>query len=318
MIFLLSSMRSKTFAGVLVCRFFAGLFGGPVLVNIEGTFADMWSAETTNTYYAVLGAASYIGAALGPLIGGFVVAAKGWRWSGYVSLMISFGVFLFGFGVFLFGLGLPESNQREIPRRRAKLQKVILNQPLAQSGVTFIQMFEITVITPAIMLISEPIVLLTTLHLMLNWAVLFSWFIIVPAVLIGVYEFTLQQAGLAFSSAIVGTLLAAVTSIGFEQFIYHRCLKHNKTTMLSLELRLIPAMLGAVLLPASLFWIGWTASPKFHWAIPVVGQPSTFTLPSSWLSHTYPTFSMLIHRLALFLPSPRRLVCVSSSLLSYR
>lgn len=264
LLFLLGSVRSKTFAGILVCRFFAGMFGGPVLVNIEGTFADMWSAETTNTYYAFLGAASYIGAALGPLIGGFVVASKGWRWSGYVSLMISFGVFLFG-------IGLPESNQREIPRRRAKLQKVILNQPPAQSGVTFAQMFKITVITPFIMLFSEPIVLLTTIHLMLNWAVLFSWFIVVPAVLMGVYKFTLQQAGLAFSSAVAGTVLAALTSIGIEQLIYRRCLKHNRLTMLSLEFRLIPAMLGAVLLPASLFWVGWTALPTIHWAVPVVG-----------------------------------------------
>jgi DHA1 family multidrug resistance protein-like MFS transporter len=264
MLFLLGSTRSKTFAGVLVCRFFAGLFGGPVLVNIEGTFADMWSADTTNTYYAFLGAASYIGAALGPLIGGFVVSSKGWRWSGYVSLMISFGVFLFG-------IGMPESNQREIPRRRAKLQKVILNQPPAQSGVTFAQMFKITVITPFVMLFSEPIDMITTLHLMLNWAVLFSWFIIVPAVLMGVYSFTLQQAGLAFSSAIAGTVFAALTSIGIEQFIYRRCLQHNKLTMLSLEFRLIPAMIGAVLLPASLFWVGWTASPTVHWAAPVVG-----------------------------------------------
>lgn len=52
---------------LLVFRFLAGLSGGPVLVLIEGTFADIWSAERTVTYYAFLAPASYLGAALGKL-----------------------------------------------------------------------------------------------------------------------------------------------------------------------------------------------------------------------------------------------------------
>lgn len=65
MLFELGASRSKSFASLVVCRFFAGFTGGPCLVLIEGTFADVWSANTTNTYYAVLGLASYIGAACG-------------------------------------------------------------------------------------------------------------------------------------------------------------------------------------------------------------------------------------------------------------
>lgn len=56
---------ARSFAGLAVCRFLAGLFGGPCLVLIEGTFADVWSAETTNTYYAFLAVAAYIGTAVG-------------------------------------------------------------------------------------------------------------------------------------------------------------------------------------------------------------------------------------------------------------
>ena len=55
----------KTFSGVLGLRFLAGMFGGPCLVLIEGTFADVWSARTTVTYYSFLTLGSYIGAAFG-------------------------------------------------------------------------------------------------------------------------------------------------------------------------------------------------------------------------------------------------------------
>ena len=64
-LFHLGAALSQSFAALAVCRFFAGLTGGPCLVLIEGTFADIWSADTTNTYYAFLGAASYFGAASG-------------------------------------------------------------------------------------------------------------------------------------------------------------------------------------------------------------------------------------------------------------
>ena len=64
-LFVLGASRGKTFAAVTVCRFFAGLFGGPCLVLIEGTFADIWSAAATNTYYSFLASAANIGVSLG-------------------------------------------------------------------------------------------------------------------------------------------------------------------------------------------------------------------------------------------------------------
>lgn len=64
-LFILGAGLSKNFAGVAICRFFAGFFGGPCVVLIEGTFADVWPAHATISYYAVLSLASYIGAAAG-------------------------------------------------------------------------------------------------------------------------------------------------------------------------------------------------------------------------------------------------------------
>jgi MFS family permease len=65
MLFILGASRSKTWSALAACRFFAGFFGGPCLVLIEGTFADVWSADSTNTYYSVLAASANIGAGLG-------------------------------------------------------------------------------------------------------------------------------------------------------------------------------------------------------------------------------------------------------------
>ena len=66
-LFILGASFSRSFAALAVCRFFAGIFGGPCLVLIEGTFADVWSANTTVLYYSFLALASFTGTACGKL-----------------------------------------------------------------------------------------------------------------------------------------------------------------------------------------------------------------------------------------------------------
>lgn len=201
----------------------------------------------------------------GPLIGGFIVGATGWRWTQWVSLMVSLAAFLLGIGV-------PETYQREIPRRRAERLGRAYEETPAQSGVTISQMARITVLSPLKMLVTEPVVIMCSLYLGFNFAIIFQWFITVPAVLNLVYGFTIQQAGLAFIGAIVGSLCAAAMSVVIEQILY-RLHDRNKPHInsMDIEYRLIPAMIGGFGITASLFWIGWTAKPTIGWPSPVIG-----------------------------------------------
>jgi MFS transporter, DHA1 family, multidrug resistance protein len=49
-LFIVGASQSKSYPALAVTRFFAGFFGGPSVVLIEGTFADVWSAQFTSTY----------------------------------------------------------------------------------------------------------------------------------------------------------------------------------------------------------------------------------------------------------------------------
>jgi DHA1 family multidrug resistance protein-like MFS transporter len=249
-IFLIGAGLSQNFAGVAICRFLAGASGGPCLVLIEGTFADIWSAETTNTYYAFLGTAAYVGAGCGPIAGGYIASAFGWRWTQYLSCIVIAAVLLFG-------IGMSETYQREIPRRRARRAGRKFQQEPAQSGVTASQMARVTILDPIRMLFTEPIVGLISVVLIFNFAIVFQWFVTVPAVLASVYGFDLEHIGLAFTTAIVGAILAAACNIAIEQISTGRLMKQHRITMAqSLEYRLVPAMIGQFLVTASLFWIG--------------------------------------------------------------
>lgn len=255
-IFLLSAGFVQTFAGVAILRFLAGLTGGPCLVLIEGTFADIWSAKTTNTYYAFQGTAQFVGTGLGPLIGGYLVDwSQGWRWTQYFSAILCGGVVLFG-------IGMSESYQREIPRRRAKRQGRKLQQEPALSGVTIGEMFRITVLDPIRQVFTEPVVMLCTIFLIFNFAVVLQFFITVPVALGAAPPngpgFSITQVGLAFTTAIAGSGLAALIVIMIDQVMTGMLMKRNVPTFAQIEYRLVPAMIGPLFVTAALFWIGKT------------------------------------------------------------
>jgi DHA1 family multidrug resistance protein-like MFS transporter len=94
----------------------------------------------------------------------------------------------------------------------------------------------------------------------------------VPPVLKLTYGFTLEQAGLAFIAAIAGALLAAASSILIERIAYPREVKKTgNMSMVDIEYRFLPAVVGSVFITTALFWIGWTAKPSVSWASPVIG-----------------------------------------------
>lgn len=188
----------------------------------------------------------------------------GWQWLQWVTLMIALAACLLA-------IGTPETYGREILRARARRNGTNLKLARAESGETLGEMFKITVIDPLVMLVSEPIVIFTSLYLGLNFAVVFQFFLTVPAVLEMVYGFSVQRAGLAFIAAIGGVILAAFTSILLERLAEPKVSTGGMTVMPSIEKRLFPAMVGSFGIFASLFWIGFTASPMVSYYSPIFG-----------------------------------------------
>lgn len=64
-VFTIGAAYSQNYTSLAVTRFFAGLCGGSAAVQIEGTFADVWPALYTSSYYVGLMCAQYFGAATG-------------------------------------------------------------------------------------------------------------------------------------------------------------------------------------------------------------------------------------------------------------
>lgn len=72
--------------------------------------------------------------------------------------------------------------------------------------------------------------------------------------------FSLHAVGLAFSTALVGGALGALFVIMIEQAISGMLSKRNVPAFAQIEYRLLPAMIGPLLVTAALFWIGEPSS----------------------------------------------------------
>lgn len=102
------------FAGLIVLRFFQGFFGSPCLASGGASLGDIYSLASLPYAMMAWVSAAYCGPALGPLLSGFAVPVKGWRWSLYISIWASAPVFIAMF------LLMPETSGATILLRRAK------------------------------------------------------------------------------------------------------------------------------------------------------------------------------------------------------
>lgn len=66
--------------GLVILRFFAAAFGSSTFTNSGGVVADIWPDHQRGLGLIAFSAAPFFGPILGPVYGGFLAEAAGWRW----------------------------------------------------------------------------------------------------------------------------------------------------------------------------------------------------------------------------------------------
>ena len=182
-------------------------------------------------------------AGLGPVIGGFAAAYKGYRWTQWCTIAMA----LFAFMVIL---PTQETYHKVLLGRRAKRLGLPSPNPELSPGQAMRLLLTITIFRPVFMLISEPIVLLLSLYNAFTFSVLFAFFAAYPYIFQRVYRFKIWQCGLAFLAVGVGVLLGVLSVISIDAFQRHRWLPEDRRiNRIAPERRLYAGMLGAFCLP---------------------------------------------------------------------
>lgn len=115
------------------------------------------------------------------------------------------------------------------------------------------------------MLFTELFVFLISLYAAFLFGLLFFFFLAYPLVFGPIYHFSLGSRGLAFIGIGMGTITG---NIGF--ILLFRWFHKKPAFSDVMNAFLGPSMVGAVMLPISLFWFGWTARQGVHWIVPII------------------------------------------------
>ena len=260
----------NNFAGLLVLRFLQGFFGSPCLANGGATMQDMYSLLKLPYALTVWVSAAYCGPALGPLLSGFAVTAKGWRWSLWEILWIAGPILVL---MFLF---VPETSTPNILlRRAARLRRLTGDSRLQsqseidQKGLKPSAVIIDALIKPIEITIKDPAIAFVNLYTSIVYGIYYSFFEVFPLVYPPMYGFSLGIIGVVFTCILVSCLIGIA---GYTAYLrWYLIPDILKNGLRAQESRLVPALFCCFGPPIGLFIFAWTANPNIHWIASVIG-----------------------------------------------
>ena len=91
---------TRSYPGMLLGRFFAGVGGSTFSTMVGGVVSDIYRAEDRNTAMALFSGAALFGTGLGPLVSGFIAQRTTWRWIFYLQT-IDCGLLILAVALFM-------------------------------------------------------------------------------------------------------------------------------------------------------------------------------------------------------------------------
>ncbi|EHL01081.1 putative Polyamine transporter 4 [Glarea lozoyensis 74030] len=279
-IFMAIAGASENITQLIINRFIAAVCGSGTLA--VGA-ADLWSPQANGRAAVFYILSPFLGPALGPLTGAYVVSEynNNWRWSQWVVMIIAAPMIVLAFFM-----------QETSKSRILYLRKKAAGEKIAhQSGDTalLIRKLRIAVTRPIDMMFREPAVAFLSIYTGFAFAMMFSFFGSYSYVYQKVYHFNQKEVGLAFLGILVG-FLSAVASFGaFDATLYKKAVAEaaKRGERPAPEHRLYAAMLGSIMLPIGLWWFAWTPRESVHWIVPVLaGVPFGWGTLAIFLSVT--------------------------------
>ncbi|KKZ67332.1 hypothetical protein EMCG_06981 [[Emmonsia] crescens] len=267
-IFLIPCAVAENFATLVVCRAIAGIAFSAPMTLVGGTLADMWRNEERGVPMAAFSAAPFLGPAAGPLIGGFLSDAKGWRWLYWLQLIVSGAVWV------LITFTVPETYTPTLLAKRAKKMRKETNnnryvteqdldsRPLGEKLRLFL-------FRPFQLLFLEPIVLLFSIYMSILYGLLYMFFIAFPIVYQQGKGYSAGITGLMFIPLAIGVLMSACCAPLVNSHYIKLSQKYGGKP--PAEIRLIPMMMSCWCIPIGMFIFAWTSYSHLHWIGPTLG-----------------------------------------------
>ncbi|KAF2211896.1 hypothetical protein CERZMDRAFT_112204 [Cercospora zeae-maydis SCOH1-5] len=295
LIWLIPCAVAPNIATMLIARFFDGLAGSAFLSVAGGTVGDMFRKDQLSAPMMIYTVSPFVGPEIGPVVGGFINQFTDWRWTFYVLIIWA------GLQWILIVIFVPETYAPVLLRRKAqKLRKDTGDErwkaPIEVMNRSVLQTVLWSCIRPFQLLFFEQMCLNLCLLSAILLGILYLFFGAFALVFQTNHNFNEWQTGLTFLGIFVG-MIAGVSCDPLWRKRYIRLVEQNGGVS-EPEFRLPPTILGAIIVPLSLFGFGWTTYSHVHWIVPIIfsaffglGNIFSFSGIFTFLVETYPLYA---------------------------
>lgn len=230
--------------------------------------ADLFGPVDRGIAVAIFATSTFIGPVAGPIVGGFITMSYlGWRWTEYLTAIMAFFFGTVGL------LVVPETFAPTLLQQRARkirfrTKNWAIHAKADDHEVDLKHICYAYLLRPFMMLALEPILILITLYMGFIYGFLYLCFEAYPIAFQEQRGWNPGVGQLPFLAITVGVLAGCAIIIIFTKTRFQAKLK--QTGHVVPEERLIPMMVGGLLLPSGMFWFGWTSSPNITWVPQVI------------------------------------------------
>lgn len=260
---------SPNLAGLIAVRTLAGGFGSVGIANGGGTLNDLFDPSERATVFGWYLLGPLLGPTLGPLIGGVISQYLEWRWMfAILAILCAVNTTI---GYFL----LHETFAPKILSQRCRrLEK--------ENGGRYTYEGEDTrrLTTKILHNLKRPVRILftaivfpTATYQALVFAIMYTVYTNMESIFgpDSVYALSTIQTSLLYLGFGLGFLIAIRGLVPRVDTIYNKLGKEHPPARP--EYRLPLANVGAVLLPITLFWFGWTREFELHYMVVILAAP---------------------------------------------
>ncbi|KAF2707724.1 MFS general substrate transporter [Pleomassaria siparia CBS 279.74] len=253
---------------LIAVRSISGFFGSVGIANGGGTISDMFVPDQRAGIFGWYLLGPLLGPTLGPLFGGIIVERLGWRWIYWFLTIVCFVNTLAGY-FFLRETYAPLI----LSQRKARFEHDSQTQSSDGAKYRFegedarpmrVKLAHSLSRPPKIF--AQPIVATMAVYQALIFGTTYSLYTNFQDIYGNIYNFNTEQVGLAYLGPGLGFLFAVWFLVPRIDDVYKALAARHHDNKPMPEYRLPLANIGAVLIPASLFWFAWAVQMRVHWA----------------------------------------------------
>ncbi|KAJ5713755.1 uncharacterized protein N7483_010936 [Penicillium malachiteum] len=258
--------------GMLIAsRFMAGFGASAIYALANGVLGDVWRPEQRGSSLGVYLLIPLLGAAVGPIIGGFMAERTTWRWMFWSTSIFQAVMIIVSFTAF------QETYESLILRRRAERIRRETGDPRyytvderINANKSALRVIGRALSRPVRLLIFHPIVQISSLISAFNYGILYIVLSTFSDLWTNNYHESVEISGLHYIAVALGEIAGSQLCAKMMDNLYHR-LKARANGEHTPELRVPSVFPGTILGSMGLFLYGWATHYRLHWAVVDIG-----------------------------------------------